>query len=58
MININIHGNNNSELLLDVQNNDIGIIVVTKDKEQFDFIIEQNEWEIIKQFIESQFKSE
>ena len=58
MININIHGNNNSELLLDVQNNEVGIIVVTKDKKQFDFIIEQNEWEIIKQFIDSQFKSE
>jgi hypothetical protein len=58
MININIHGNDNSELLLDVQNNEVGIIVVTKDKKQFDFIIERNEWEIIKQFIESQFKSE
>lgn len=57
MINIQISGNDKSELLIDVQDNDINLTVLTKDNRQFDFCIEQDEWEIVKKFIESQFQS-
>jgi len=61
MIRLNIYSDSKeypAEISFSVQDNDIEICVFSDKKDvQFDFTIEQEEWETFKNFIEKQFKA-
>ena len=57
MIQINIGGNDGSELLIDSQGGDVCFTVIVpknSDRTQYDFGIESHEWELLKVFRDKQ----